>query len=731
MENKLSAEEQSVLNEKFLRAVTLGDEDQVVDLLNQGADINTTNVNGDNAIFIAGDRRKLNVFENLLEYQDKQGNKINVDNRNFLGETALMHLTRGTNFDTYIDRLVKYGANPNIVNNDLISPLIRACGDGKAQIVESLLSSPQIDVNYTVPGTLTTAFLMATTHGDFDITELLFKAGADVNVVDRNGKNALLNALFKNNSHYTKKEKRKHLDLCKALIEISDLDYVADSGATAFWIASITKQKEVCLRMLEKNVKVDVWHELGLEGKMSALHIWCQIGDEEMVEKIIQAGGKLGVKDDNNNTPEAYAFMRPKLRSLMLKYDIDPNTIYYTKENQTPIFSIVVSSGDKQIELVKEMIAKGAKVTYSEPDLLKSEPIVTAVASMAKGITKELLSTNQIDVNRIYKFSETNPGITLIGLLVNGAMHGGLSAHLEQKKYYENLLKAKEINEKNGIVSDLISKEDFDKIKQEVEQLNKLEENIENYRLDIFKQLINNGAKLNVANEQGLTEVFFANKPEYINLLSDHGANIFHENKEGQDLLYYSIINGKTDNINYLKEEYSKKNHNTIDNVFYQLAFEDVKNYIRQKNIETGLYAFLDYNNNKDLQKVITGKLEEGETMPVLNIPQVHYKDEDGNTPLLVACANGNGYLVGPFLKMGADVNMANNNGETPLMHALATESAALVKFLIEKGANIHAINNDGVSVWDMAEELNNKAVLNELRTAFEKDEEKKSSPKP
>lgn len=731
MENKLNEEEQIVLNEKFLRAVTLGDEDQVLDLLNQGADMNTTNVNGDNAIFIAGDRRKLNVFEILLDYEDKQGNKINLNNKNFLGETALMHLIRGTNFDTYVDRLVQYGANPNIVNNDLISPLIRACGDGKKQIVESLLSSPQIDVNYTVPGTLTTAFLMATTHGDFDITELLFKSGANVNVVDRHGKNALLNALFKNNSHYTKKEKAKHLDLCKVLIEISDLDYVADSGATAFWIASITKQKEVCLRMMEKNVNVDVWHELGLEGKMSALHIWCQIGDEEMVEKIIEAGGKLGIKDDNKNTPEAYAFMRPKLRPLMLKYNIDPNTIYHTKDTKMPIFSIVVSSGDKQVELVKEMIEKGANVTYSDNDLLKAEPIVTAVSSMAKAITKELLKTNQIDVNRIYKFSETNPGVSLLGLLVNGKMHGGLSAHLEQKKYYENLLKAKEINEKNGIVSDLISKEEFEKIKQEVEQLNKLEENIESYRLDIFKQLINHGAKLNLENEQGLTEVFFANKPEYVSLLADHGANIFHENKEGQDLLYYSIVNGKTDNISYLKEEYTKKNHKTIENIFYQLAFEEVNNYIKQKNIETGLYAFLDYNNNKDLQKVMTGKLEEGETMPVVKVSQVNYKDDDGNTPLLVACANGNGYLVAPFLKMGAEINCRNNNGETPLMHALATESSPLVKFLIEKGADIHAVNNDGISVWDMAEELNNKAVLNELRTAFEKEEQKKSTPKP
>lgn len=732
MENNITKEEQEILNEKFLKAITLGDEDKVLEILDEGADINTTNVNGDNAIFIAADRRKVNVFDILLKYKAKTGEKINLNNRNYLGETALMHLIKGNNYGHYIEKLINEGADPNIVNHDKLSPLIRASGDGKSDIVEILLATPTIDVNYTIPDTLTTAFLMATAHGDFDITEMLFKAKANVNAIDKHGKNALINALFKNNSHYTKKEKRKHLDLCMALIQLCDIDYVADSGATAFWIASATKQKEACLLMMEKGVNVDVWHELGLDGKMSALHLWSQIGDEEMVDKIIEQGGKLGVKDSNNNTAEAYAFMRPKLRPLMLKHNIDPNTIYYSKETKMPIFSVLVSSGDKQIDLVKEMIARGVKVTYEDdPEMLKSEPIVTAVASSAKLITAELLKTKKINVNKIYKFSETNPGISLIGLLFNGTMHSGLAAHLSQKKYYESLLKAKEENEKNGVISDIISKEEFNKIKQEFEQLSKLEESIENYRLDIFRQLVSNGAKLNLENENGLTELFVITKPEYVSLLKDHGANIFHENKDGHDLLYYSIMNGKTEIIPYLKEEYIKAQHKTIDNVFYQLAFEEVNNYIKQENIQNGLYTFIDYKNNPDLQKIFTGKLEEGETMPQITIEQVNYKDEDGNSPLLVACANGNGYLVGPFLKMGANINAKNNNGETPLMHALATESSSLIKFLIEKGANINDTNSDGVSVWDMAVELKNKAILEELSKAFEKQENKSTTPKP
>lgn len=730
MENTLQNEDKKLLNEKFIKAVMLGDEEKVIELLDLGADINATNVNGDNAIFIAADRRKLNVFNILMEYESPSGERINLDNQNYLGETALMFLIKGEGYERYIKELLKGGANPNIVNHNKLSPLIRASGDSKLEIVESLLATPGIDVNYVIPDTLTTAFLMATAHGDFDITEALFKAGADVNALDKHGKNALINALFKNNSYYTKKEKKKHLDLVMVLTQLCDVNYVADSGATAFWIASATKQKEACQLMIEKNVNVDVWHELGLDGKMSALHLWCHIGDPEMIEKIIEKGGKLGLKDSNGNTPEAYAFMRPNLRELMLKHNIDPNTIFYSETSKTPIFSLLISGGDKQIDLVKEMIKRGANVTYGSQELDGSEPIVIAVASVAKLITKELLDTNKIDVNKLYKVSNSAPGISLVGLLVNGSMHSGLATHLEQKKYYESLLKAKEENEKNGIASDLISKEEFEVIKQNFDNLSKIEESIEVYKLDIFRQLLNAGYKINNANEDGHTEIFFAKKPEYISLLKDHGADLFHLNKEGQDLLYYSVLNGNEENITYLKEEFKKHNHKTVKNIFYQLAFEDVNNYIKQKTIEKGLYSFVDYKNNTDLQKIFSGKIEEGEVLPSIEIENINYQDQDGNSALLVACANGNGYLVGPYLKMGANINLKNNNGETALMHALSTESQNLVKFLIDNNADINAVNNDGISVWEMAEELNNKAILDTLRTAFENLESNKK-PKP
>lgn len=728
MENKITYEEQTKLNNDYLKAVLLGDENIVLKLLKQNADINAVNTNGDNAIFIAADRRKRNVFEFLLDYISETGEKINLDNRNLIGETAIMQLVNSNNYEYYIEELVKYNANPSIVNKNKLSPLIRASSNAKTQIVKSLLSSPLIDVNYTIPDTKTTAFLMATAQADLESAVLLFNAGANVNAIDSHGKTALMNALTNSNFNHTKKEAKKYLNLCLSLCDLCDINYTTPNGISAFFLASVYSRKESCLYMIEKGVNVDITHDHQLEGKMSALHIWCKKGDPQLIEQIITHGGKLGVKDENNNTPEAYAFMRPNLRNFIWNYGIDPNTIYYDKKVRVPIFSIVTSGGDKQIKLVKDMILKGANVTYKDKDLVSTEPIIIAISSCSRLITDELIKTKKIDLNRIYKLSEDSPEISLIGILLSETLNSGLSASLQKKNYFDKLIKQYKEAEKRGEFIDDKTKQEFENIEKEMYEVKNLETDLSNYRIEIFKNLLKNGASLNLENNEGLTEAFFTKNPQYLQLLSEHGANIFHENKEGQDLLYYSVLHNQKNNINYLKEEYTKQNHKTVDNIFYQLAFEKVENYIKQKNIENGMYSFLDVENNSDLKKLIIGKFEEGESIAQIHIPQIHFQDEDGNSALLVACANGNGYLVGPFLRMGADINLKNNDGETALMHSLATESIPLIQFLIKNGANINDVNNNGVSIFDMAQELGNQSIIEELNKEFKNREEKSLS---
>lgn len=678
------------LNIDFLNAVIRGNDEEVENLLNQGADINYLNSNKQNALFISADRRNLNVFNLLLNYESQ---KINIDNKDINGETALMSLIKQDNYEKYIQKLIDFNVDINLCDKNNVSPLIKACGEKKPKIVEMLINRPDLDLEYAIPENGVNAFLMASAHGDFTTANILYKAGADINAVSSQGNNALINALFKNVQHYTKKEKAVHDDFCERLIDICDINYKAISGISAFWLASLMNKKNACIKMMEKGVDVNVWHQYGNESYLSALHLWSQIGDAEMIQKIIENGGDYNKKDSNQNTPIAYMFLNPKLRSVALNYNIDPNTYYYEKNSdKISILSLLVSSGDKQIELVKNLIEKGANVTHNE-EIDIHEPIILSIISSAPKIVEELLNTNKINVDKIYKLNSKTDGLNLLSILYSDFKNNAFVAQEKMKKYYEALLKKKEMDEKNNVNSDLISKEQYEQIKKELESMKNIEENIELYKDKIFELLIKNNIKLNNQNEKGNTELFYIKNLDYFKKLTQAGSDIYHINNDGNDLLYYSVINGNNKIIQHLKNEFKNNKHKTVENIYYQLAFENVDSYINQKNIENGLQEYI--------------KDEE-----LTSINNINYQDEDGNTPLLVASANNLGYLVSKYIEFGADINLKNNLGETPLMHAIATENVTLVRYLIEKGANVNDYNNDGLSILEIASETKNQQIF-------------------
>ncbi len=69
-------------------------------------------------------------------------------------------------------------------------------------------------------------------------------------------------------------------------------------------------------------------------------------------------------------------------------------------------------------------------------------------------------------------------------------------------------------------------------------------------------------------------------------------------------------------------------------------------------------------------------------------------KDEYGESPLTLACANGNARLVDKFLQAGADPNAARWDGETALMIAAGAGNPEVVKQLLAKGAKIEAVES-------------------------------------
>ena len=156
-----------------------------------------------------------------------------------------------------------------------------------------------------------------------------------------------------------------------------------------------------------------------------------------------------------------------------------------------------------------------------------------------------------------------------------------------------------------------------------------------------FLKLIENGADMNVANNEGKTPLQYTNKPirsELIQLL-DNNADVNLPNIKGKTPLIYAI---------------NKCNHRLVKILLDKGADVNIPN---SKGV-TPLFIAAKRGNFKIVQLLInkSGAL-------------VNALDKDGNTLLHIAGRNNHIRLVFKLLENGADVNIANNKGKTPLQY--------------------------------------------------------------
>lgn len=724
---------QEELNQELIKAVMNGNISEVTKLLESGADLHTKTVKGNNLVYVAASRKKREMFDWLLQIE-QNGKKIDLDIRNTNGSTLLLDAVQEGDMLHYIEKLLSAGANPNIPNNSGMTPLIQAVADGKVEDIKLLLKSPKIDVNYEVEGTKTTAFLMATTASTgvdtLEICKLLIDAGANINAQDVNGKNALINAVFRTKQFMKKKEKEMHLEMCKFLIEQNiNLDYTAPSGMTAFWMATANGDKEIVKLLLEKNVKTDVWHSIGTEGLSSSLHNLMHsiksAEDLEMIEKTVQLGANINAPDEEGNTPAVIGYVNPNAREMTIALGGDVNAILHQKDAKkniikTPAISIVIRSGDNHQELVQEMINRGAKVSFeNDPDLNHAEPIVIAMLSSAKGIVDMLLQTKQVNVNMVLN-KGTDKEISLLSLLASGAINSDFKKILSKKQTLEAIIKGKEENDKNGVVSPLINDEGLQAVQEELQQINQLEEELKTNKKEIVSLLINHGADVNLTFNKGRTALFYADTKVDIDMLLENGADLFVQNDNGDDVLISSIKNNMSGVSQYLLEKFKDAKHSTVENLFYQLAFVESPNAYQRDAIEHGVLSLLSEEQIKVLFPEQPKDPNEPKVEPgIVQLENINYQDEDGNSPLLVSSATGNSFLTALYLRLGADINLANNNGETPLMHTIASGNHKAVEFMIKQGADIHAQTTEGKTVLEFAEEADNMEILEAVKIAL------------
>ena len=81
----------------------------------------------------------------------------------------------------------------------------------------------------------------------------------------------------------------------------------------------------------------------------------------------------------------------------------------------------------------------------------------------------------------------------------------------------------------------------------------------------------------------------------------------------------------------------------------------------------------------------------------------IHTKDSDGYTALVVAIRGKRADVVKALLEAGADVHARNDDGSTALMVAAVFGHVVIVKILLDAGADINAKSDDGVTALMVA----------------------------
>ncbi|XP_008560016.1 protein phosphatase 1 regulatory subunit 12A isoform X1 [Microplitis demolitor] len=229
----------------FLAACAAGDKEEVVRLLQKGADINTGNVDGLTALHQACIDDDLDMVEFLVE----QGADINRGDNE--GWTPL-HATASCGFISIAKYLIEQGCNLAAVNNDgelaldiaesdemedLLQQHINKagidCDQARSEEERSMLSdakawkagSPGKDAVH--PRTGATALHVAAAKGYIKVMNILLQARCDVNAQDYDGWTPLHGA-----AHWGQ------LEACKLLVEnYCDMDIKNFAGQTAFDVA--------------------------------------------------------------------------------------------------------------------------------------------------------------------------------------------------------------------------------------------------------------------------------------------------------------------------------------------------------------------------------------------------------------------------------------------------------------------------------------------------------------
>ena len=702
-------------------------------LLDQGFDIEELNARSETAfLFTAGNGMLSQAAWLASKGADPRATDLN-------GGTALHIIVRRGAFKE-IDGVVGMGVPVDAVDGRGTPPLLLAANHERLafELVEALLKNK---ANPNIASKSTSTPLLAAAAGDdMRVFKQLMDAGADYLAIGVRG--SVLHSLLESNAKDSE-------EVAVGLIENNkdlDVNQLSRAGSTPLAFAVSRGARGAIKALLRAGADPNARGASKLGSQMSALMLLA-VGDfdEEAFSLAFQNGADASLRDDNGFTALTYALVagpsekemepfekvveeatkagkpvpkkeleeqienmlwdrRFKTVDALLAGGANPKESMSADGRSAYHAALTLQDKEKRILTIKWLSERGFVVAPGRVTLRFPVPQnewaddagEIAMCKYRDEDTVEALLEAGMDPKR---FSERE-GITLLHSLakVNLFPKEQLAIQMAQRK----LLNSNASDEKN--------KEAIESLKT---QVNDLVQGLDEWRTKMFSRLVEVVGDVDIPDKRGLTPLgyFVANG---ISALAEtalaKGADPLRCDEDGDHVVSVAIKTGNIEWVHRMVAHIGPASP-ALEPLFLDMAYSSPEAGSRVPFIQA-----------------IRSLIEmEGGVQHWLDA-----RDENGNTPLIIAAATKQEDLVDTFLAMGANPNVQANDGNTALHYAITEDRGDIVKRLLACDADASLKNAAGKSSQDLASMQGTPFISRAMRErdgerpVFELDEEVK-----
>jgi ankyrin repeat protein len=310
---------QAQLNEQLLDASRDGNLAKIIDLLAQGADVNTVDTYGTTPIYKAAYAGHTEIVNLLINA------KANLNTSTIYSMATPLYVAAARGHTEIVRLLITAKANVNTTTTNRTTPLAIATRNGHTEIAqiiqekinelnEQLLNASQNGNLTEIKNVLTqgaeinfrnnkgdTALYLAAHYNHPEIVQQLIDSGADINLTNNEGETPLFVASGKG-----------HIEVIRSLLAArADLNITQNEGATALWWAlsgdrndiPLTPQRiEIARLLIAAGANVN-----SATDGITPLLIAAYWGNAEIVRLLLAAGANPNITTTRGGTPLSMA----------------------------------------------------------------------------------------------------------------------------------------------------------------------------------------------------------------------------------------------------------------------------------------------------------------------------------------------------------------------------------------------------------------------------------------